>query len=388
MRAALSGFVLVLLTASAPRAAAQIAASAPPTDYGQPQSWLCRPDRLGACEVNMTATVVARDGAASVEQSMLDPNAPVDCFYVYPTVSTDSTPLSDLVPDEAERTAVRLQLSRFGTKCRLFAPLYRQVTRAALRASLTSSGSMPDRLGLGYQDIRAAWRYYLAHDNNGRGVVLIGHSQGTTVLTELLRREIEGTPVEARIVSALLIGKSGGILVPPGRDVGGTFRHLKLCRSDTQFGCVVSYSAFRDTAPPPASALFARPEDATMVVACTNPAALAGGEAALSGYFDTEGRTVITQTPTQAWTLHGQPIGTPLIRVVGLLTARCTTNGNATYLAVTVHRGPNSPASRDMQGDLTPPWGLHLVDMELALGNLVELVGRQTTRYLEAQHPH
>ena len=388
MRAALSGVVLVVLMTTAPYASAQIAASPPPTDYGKPQSWLCRPDRLGACEANVTATVVALDGAASINKSMVDPNAAVNCFYVYPTVSRDSTPLSDLIPDEAERTAARLQLSRFGAKCRLFAPLYRQVTLAALRASLRTGGSLPDRLGLGYQDIRAAWRYYLAHDNNGRGVVLIGHSQGTTVLTELIRREIEDTPAEARIVSALLIGKSGGILVPPGRDVGGTFRRFKICRSETQFGCVVSYSSFRDTAPPPANALFARPDDSTMVVACTNPAALTGGEAALAGYFDTEGRTVLSQTPSKAWTLHGQPIATPITRVLGLLSARCTTSGNATYLAVTVHRAPNSPASRDIQGDLSAPWGLHLVDMELALGNLVELVGRQAKSYRDAQPRH
>ena len=67
----------------------------------------------------------------------------------------------------------------------------------------------PDFLGLGYEDVRAAWRYYLAHDNGNRGIVLIGHSQGTVILTELIRREIEGTPVQSRIVSALAHRRTG-----------------------------------------------------------------------------------------------------------------------------------------------------------------------------------
>ena len=107
------------------------------------------------------------------------------------------------------------------------------------------ASSHPISWALGYEDVRAAWRYYLAHDNGNRGIVLIGHSQGTSILTELIRREIEGTPVQSRIVSALLIGGPDGILVPRGQDVGGTFPHLPVCRAATQTGCVVAYSSFR-----------------------------------------------------------------------------------------------------------------------------------------------
>ncbi len=223
----------------------------------------------------------------------MDPSAAVDCFYVYPTVSMDTTAVSDLIPDAAERTVVRLQLARFGTRCRLFAPLYRQVTIAAVSRALAGGRESPNFLGIGYEDVRAAWHYYLAHDNGNRGVVLIGHSQGTTVLTELIRREIEGMPVQSRIVSALLIGGPGGILVPRGRDAGGTFAHMPLCRAATQTGCVVAYSSFRVTAPPAANTLFGRSADPTLVAACTNPAALGGGQAALNGYFDAEGRTAL-----------------------------------------------------------------------------------------------
>ena len=375
---------LLALSVAATDAFAQSTAASPSTDYSNPRVWLCRPDRPSACDVDLSTTVVGRHGRSTVERARLDPKAPVDCFYVYPTVSTDTTTLSDLVPDDTERNVVRLQFARFGTKCRLFAPMYRQLTLAAMGRANAAGIESPDFLGLGYEDVRAAWRYYLAHDNGNRGIVLIGHSQGTSILTELIRREIDGTPMQSRIVSALLIGGPEGVLVPRGRDVGGTFAHMPLCRAATQTGCVVAYSSFRVTAPPSASTRFGRSADPTLVAACTNPAALGGGEAALNGYFDAKGETALPMGPADPWTVGGRPVATPMVRIEGLLKARCTSNAFASYLEVSVHRGPGSPASRDIQGDLAEPLGLHLVDMEVAMGNLVDLVGQQTKSYIES----
>ena len=372
------------LTIAATESFAQPTAASPSTDYSNPQTWACRPDRLAACAVDLSTTVLGRDGHVTIERARLDPKAPVDCFYVYPTVSTDTTTNSDLVPDAAERNVVRLQFARFGTKCRLFAPMYRQLTLAAMGRANAAGIESPDFLGVGYEDVRAAWRYYLAHDNGGRGIVLIGHSQGTSILTELIRREIDGTPTQSRIVSALLIGAPGGILVPRGRDAGGTFAHMPLCRAATETGCVVAYSSFRVTAPPSASTRFGLSADSTLVAACTNPAALGGGEAALDGYFDATGATALPLGPSDPWTVGGRPIATPMVRVVGLLKAQCRSNTFASYLEVSVERGPDSPASRDIQGDLAEGLGLHLVDMEVAMGNLIDLVGQQARSYLDS----
>ena len=374
---------LLALSIAATDAFAQTAAAPASPDYGNPQTWLCRPGRPGACDVDLSTTVLGRDGRATVERARPDPKAPVDCFYVYPTVSTDTTTNSDLVADAAERNVVRLQLARFRTKCRVFAPMYRQLTLAAMGRANAAGIESPDFLGLGYDDVRAAWRYYLAHDNGGRGIVLIGHSQGTSILTALIRREIEGTPMQSRVVSALLIGAPGGILVRHGRDAGGTFAHMPLCRAATETGCVVAYSAFRVTAPPAASTRFGLSSDSTLVAACTNPAALGGGEAALDGYFDATGATALPLGPSDPWTVGGRPIATPMVRVVGLLKAQCRSNAFASYLEVSVQRGPGSPASRDIQGDLAEGLGLHLVDMEVAMGDLVDLVGQQSRSYLD-----
>jgi len=375
---------LALLAAwiTATDAFAQSTGASPSPDYANRAAWLCRPDRLAACDVNLTTTVLDRDGHVTVERAPRDPRAAVDCFYVYPTVSTDTTTNSDLVPDPAERNVVRLQFARFGTRCRMFGPVYRQLTLAAMGRANAAGIASPDFLGLGYLDVRAAWRHYLAHDNDNRGIVLIGHSQGTVILTELIRREIEGTPTQSRIVSALLIGGPEGVLVPRGKDTGGTFAHMPICRAATQTGCIVAYSTFRSTAPPTATTRFGRSDDSTLVAACTNPAALGGGEADLNGYFDAAGKTALPFGPSEPWTVGGRPIATPMVRVIGLLKAQCRSNAFATYLEVSVQRGPGSPASRDIQGDLVEPLGLHLVDMEVAMGNLVDLVGQQARSYL------
>jgi len=123
----------------------------------------------------------------------------------------------------------------------------------------------------GYADVLEAWRWYLAHESGGRGVVLIGHSQGAVMLTKLLSEEIDGKPVQQQLVSALLLG--GLVMVPPGKDVGGSFKSLPLCRSDRQLGCVIAYATFRDRLPPPATSRFGRAANG-LRAACVNPANL------------------------------------------------------------------------------------------------------------------
>src|SRR5262245_3414218 len=231
-------------------AATILAQSPQPNDYSDPKSWLCRPDAGGACNVDLTTTIIAANGNLTREDWKADGNASIDCFYVYPTVSTDPTPNSDMSADPAELNVIRQQFARFASKCRPYAPLYRQVTLAGLRTRL-AGGSFGLVNGIQYDDVRNAWNYYLEHDNKGRGFVLVAHSQGSFILDELTRREVDGKPVQSRMVSAILLGAT--LTVPRGKDVGGSFQHIPLCRSAAQIGCVIAYSSFRSTSPPPSN---------------------------------------------------------------------------------------------------------------------------------------
>jgi len=354
-------------------------------NYAHPDNWLCRPGRDDACAIDLDTTVIAADGTMTPEPYTAATDAAIDCFYVYPTVSLDPTPNSDLVAGPEELNVIASQFARFGSQCRLFAPLYRQVTLTALRASLGGmAGAAPPDRALGYNDVAAAFRHYLETDNQGRGVVLIGHSQGSGVLTQLIREQLDKTPLDARLIAALLIGTTVG--VPAGAEVGGTFQNLPLCRTDDQLGCVITYASFRATSPPPASALFGRARDATQIAGCTNPAAVAGGSAELHAYLSTKGSGA-SSTPPAPWTSANPVIATPFVSVPGLLSAACVANENGSYLEITVNAKPEDPRVDDITGDVVTNgavqagWGLHLIDMNLTMGNLLDQVKAKSAAF-------
>ncbi len=125
-----------------------------------------------------------------------------------------------------------------------------------------------------------------------------------------------------------------------------------------------------------------------MVAACTNPAALGGGSGPLHAYLSTDGGMIVGSTPPPPWVTLDRKVETPFVSVPGLLTARCATNEFAHYLEVTVHTDPSSARTGDIVGDLRTAngqlqsnWGLHLVDVNLGMGNLIEIVGQQAKAY-------
>ena len=358
-----------------------------PNDYSDPKTWLCRPGVHDACDIDETTTIVAADGKLTREPWKADPNAPIDCFYVYPTVSTDPTPNSDMIADPAETNVIKQQFARFASTCRVYAPLYRQITLVGLRKMLAPNAPVPafDK-GVQYDDVKDAWNYYLEHDNKGRGVVLVAHSQGSFILIDLIKREIDGKPVQSRLISAILMGTV--VPVPKGKDVGGAFKHIPLCHSASQIGCLITFASFRSTVPPPANTLFGAVPDATMAAACTNPAALAGGSGELHAYLSNTGRTITGTTKPKPWVTPEVAIDTPFVSTPGLLSAKCTSNDNASgYLEVTVNGNPSDPRTDDIIGDIgigtnvLANWGLHLVDVNLAMGNLLDIVAAEGKAY-------
>lgn len=362
---------------------------APPAanDYSKAETWLCLPGRQDACAVDLTTTVIAADGKLTKEPFKANANAPIDCFYVYPTVSNDPTPNSDMTAGPEENSVVRAQFARFASQCKLYAPLYRQVTLKALRAAMAGSGAFPADRKLGYNDVLAAWNHYLQNDNKGRGVVLIGHSQGSSVLMQLIKNEIDGKPIQSKIISALLLGTN--VAVPIGKDVGGSFQNVPLCRSASQLGCVISYVTFRSDVPPPANSRFGRVPTEGMTAACVNPAALNGGKAEMHAYLSSGSNGVSTEAAQPKPWATGAKIETPFVSLPGLLSGECVTQDGASYLAITTNGNPSDARTDEIPGDVVvngqvlKDWGLHLIDAHVAMGNLVDVVAQQSKAYLK-----
>jgi hypothetical protein len=355
-------------------------------DYADPAIWLCKPGRQDACSASQDATIVAVNGSLTREAFHPAKNPPIDCFYVYPTVSNEPGGNSDLSITSAEKNVVNGQFARFAAKCRLFAPMYRQVTLTALRALIGGKPIPVDR-ELGYNDVLAAWNYYLAHDNQGRGVVLVGHSQGSGVLTRLIKDEIDGKPIQAKLISAILMGTS--LPVPKGADVGGAFKHIPVCRAASQIGCVIAFADFRANVPPPANSRFGKAPEGMQAV-CANPAALGGGAGQLDAYLSAGRISTGSDGPREPfdWTQPVKPIETAFVKVPGLLSAQCIADEHGSYLAVTVHPTPGGARTNDISGDVVvngqplQDWGLHLIDANLTMGNLVAIVGDESKAYL------
>lgn len=341
--------------AAAPKAVepASPAAVAAPTPVAADTLWLCRPGLPdNPCDGGLDA--VAEDGSPAVEQFSPAADPPIDCFYVYPTVSRVEAINAPLEVDESLVSVVRAQAARFAEVCRVFAPVYRQITVSAI---FTGHYEDTGPRAMAERDVDDAWRDYLAHHNDGRGVVLLGHSQGARTLTALLANRIDpDSAARERLVSALLIG--GDVTVAEGQDVGGSFRHVPACRAPGQTGCVVAYSAYGEV--PPADAVFGTTDEPGREVLCVDPSRLAGEEGSLDPYL-----------PTPELASRGGPGFTAY---PGQLRARCRSEGGVSFLHVEQAAGSRVPTPPQPLG---PRWGLHNGDVNLALGDLVEVVRAQ-----------
>jgi hypothetical protein len=324
-------------------------------------------------------SVLARRQAVAGTHPKAVKNPAIDCFYVYPTVSGQKTTLANFNVDPVERSIALFQVARYSQYCRVFAPMYRQVTLTAL---LAGANETPARLKIPVSDVRTAFQDYLAHYNHGRGFVLIGHSQGSFVLRQMIARDIDNKPaVRMRLLSAILLG--GNVLVKKGSDVGGDFKHVRACHSAQQLGCVVAFSTF-DT-PIVARSKFGVSANPSESVLCTNPGALGGG----SGPIDLIAPSApFYQKSTLA--LGIQVLGFPYpnasttwLAEPGAYRATCSSASNANVLQITPVGGAISPHPSP---DAT--WGLHLVDANIALGNLITLVQSEATAFAKrAAHP-
>ena len=306
--------------------------------------------------------MVGADGSRILEPFIPAVDPPVDCFYVYPTVSEATTTNAPLRVTPAEVRVVRAQAARFTAACRLFAPVYRQITRKGLFSGGLRSAEARD---LAYSDVLSAFNDYLNIFNDGRPYVLIGHSQGTTNLVRLIQSEIDGdAALRDRLLSALLIG--GSVTVSPGKDVGGSFVNIPACTTATQNGCVVAYNSYAGD--PPVDGIFGR-STPTRQSLCVDPGALLAKATRLRPYYPTT--LLVGEAPrtTPAPT-------TGFITYPEAVRASCRSTPTFGWLDVSIDEvGRDVPPAAPSR--LGPAWGLHMIDITLTLGDLVPLVAAQ-----------
>lgn len=357
--------------------------------YSGTDNWLCHPGLAAAdnvCASDLDATRIFANGATEIERFHAAAEPEVDCFYVYPTVSADPGGNSDLEEGPEEIFTTLNQAARYSAFCRVFAPIYRQATIAAI-----FSGAAPDP-NLAYGDVLDSFKHYIANYNQGRGFILIGHSQGASHLRRLVAETVEAQDyLLDRMIAAHLIGSA--VRAPQGADVGGDFQQVPVCRSNDQTGCVVNYATYRDSDPFLAAGKgrFGTPRDGDSAI-CSNPAALAGGSAVLEPYFPTaanprlEAVIIKRANGPYADPAAAPPITTPFYTMPDFIRAECKVDENGvSYLEATALADPADPRADDFNGEFLggDGWGLHLVDMTIAMGDLVTLGAAQAQSWLQ-----
>jgi hypothetical protein len=359
-------------------------------DYSKDSAWLCLPGRADTCSTPLPTTELTPSGYGSSKASIVAKDPPLDCFYVYPTVSSDGAMNSDLNAGREEQLAAETQFARFASVCRPFAPVYRQMTLAAV-AAYSAGANIDAAARLAYGDVLAAWRNYIRTRNNGRPFVLVGHSQGSLMLQRLIAGEIETNPaLAARMKLAIIPGFN--VLVPQGKLVGGTFKKTPLCSRPGETGCVMAWSSFREKNDPPAGAMFGYADQPGMTVGCVNPA-LPGsrGWVKLDSYWFTRSTLPVPGGPI-TWSSEGQP-KTSYVGTEGLVSARCVNDGPRGYLSIRTNHAPGQKWTDRIGGEVAvlgmflPGWGMHLADMAVAQGDLVRQVGEISARSRTAAQP-
>jgi hypothetical protein len=310
-------------------------------------------------------------------RSTVAKNPPVDCFYVYPTVSRDSGLNSDLNMSEEVGTAAA-QAARFASVCKVYAPKYRQMTVGAVVA-FSAGQDISSAAVRAYGDVLAAWRNFLATRNQNRPFVLIGHSQGTVHLIPLIATQIEANPaVHKRMKLALLAGFN--VLVPQGKLVGGDLKRTPLCSRPGETGCAIAWTSYRERNIPPVGAIFGIAAKPGMTVACVNPGRPGSRNwERLDSYWFANSGLPVPGGPIR-WSSEGAP-PSPWLRTEGLASARCVNDGARGYLSIRTNADPKDKRTDRIGGEVgiagmfIPGWGMHMADMNLVQGDLIRLVG-------------
>jgi hypothetical protein len=172
---------------------------------------------------------------------------PVDIFFVHPTTFEGGHNWNGPIADRgAARKLERVMLPNyagpFARVGRVFAPRYRQASLYAYQMALREDAR--DARRSAYDDVLAAFRYYMAHYNFSRPFIIVGVEQGGQIADRLLREEVDRNPgLVAKLAAAYLID------VPvPAADYG-LGSPVPPCARRDEAHCVVAWTAVDESDP-------------------------------------------------------------------------------------------------------------------------------------------
>lgn len=333
-----------------------------PGPYADDTLWLCKPGiTMDRCEeLDQNITIVTADDNAAVFEHEIAVDPAFDCFYIYPTVDLREEPgnMEDVSDDTLMLRPLYNQAARFNQLCNLYAPKYRQMTIGSYSVDNVFESEFFLR---GYADVEEAFNQYLLESPN-RDFVLMGHSQGSHVLIDLLNNYIENDEeLRSRMISALVVGPTGRLQVPEGELSGGTFSNIPLCTLATDVGCIIAYDSI-------AAGTESERTLPDQPRPCVNPTLLGDnpGVAGNTIYNSDEGIPFPAGVETY-W------IGYP-----GLYSAACEADG---FLGVDTTVGRTTAFTPQLIQTVLGGTTLHLADYNFGMGDLLRIVEIQAANH-------
>ena len=204
-------------------------------DYSNLDHWAAHPSKWDPS-----------DSLSAPLKDNYQPDSSVDIFFIHPTTYIDekktygwNAPIDNAALDaKTDYSTILFQASIFNEAGRVFAPRYRQANYYAyFPKTADDTAQAIAAFDRAYQDVKAAFLYYLQHDNHGRGIVIASHSQGATHGKRLLKELFEGTELQKKLVVAYLVG------MPLEPDY---FSSIKACEAPGQTGCFCGWRTLKE----------------------------------------------------------------------------------------------------------------------------------------------
>ncbi|HDS1150414.1 TPA: DUF3089 domain-containing protein [Pluralibacter gergoviae] len=332
-------------------------------DYSNTNNWLCLPDKEGICSRDIK--IIDSKTGSSYIQKKEDVDTGVDCFYIYPTASMDKTLMSDLLPGEFEEKMWALEkINYLKNTCRIYTPMYRQITVPSLVQSMKDSNDMSppvwnDKTQV--NDVQDAFDYYLKHFNKGRKIVIISHSQGSTIAKKLISLSIEGKPVQKNILYIFLAGNTqlGNYKSTPY----GDFKSIKTCKSVKDTGCVIAWSSYiKDSSDAKEDKKVMGGADEGMIPLCVSPSQIDGSHY-LNSLFIDKGTIADNKEAT-------------FYHYTSAIKAKCVHKDRFNYLELDIVDQKRAQLLEDYlsRDKLAAGWGAHNHDIGLVLGNIDKII--------------
>ncbi len=201
-----------------------------PSDYSNLENWAAHPDKQDESDLTPEGETAHNIGLAA------------DVFFIHPTTLTGQKNQDQWNGDirdkqlnkKTDEGTIRFQASAFNHAGRIFAPRYRQ---AHLHAYFTKDkDSAKKAFELAYQDVKAAFEYYLTYENKKRPIIIASHSQGTNHAERLLKEFFTGRQLKSQLVAAYLLG------MPVKKD---QYSDIFPCKDSTDTGCFISWRTFK-----------------------------------------------------------------------------------------------------------------------------------------------